>query len=494
MSNCNRSMIQLFHWNLPAEGTFWRQVSQRACELADAGVTDVWLPPAYKGFSGADDVGYGVYDLYDLGEFHQKGSIRTKYGTRNEYIDAIRSLKSRSISVYADAVLNHRIGGDATEFTQATPYDRYDLSIPKGDLRSIESYTYFNFPGRRKKYSGFEWHWWHFDAVDFDKMSPSKSTIYVLQGKNFDMESLLHDRAKNFVLGNAVDLQDETVQRELIAWGKWYLDCTGVDGFRLDSLKFNLGDFFVNWLDEMACYSGKSIYAVGELWHQDLVGYLDSINNSFPLFDFPLQANFRQASWQGNSFDMRRILDGTLIQNRPAQAVTFVENHDTLTMPDPVQQWFKPLAYALLMLFGSEGLPCIFLGDYDGTWYERHDHSGNSRRIEVPSMRQLLDTYLKLRNSYGHLKQITYFDHHNTVGWTRMGSNTHQKAFAVLMSNGNDGWKWMDTCRSNSRFVDVTGQISGEALTNDWGWGEFKCRGRSVSVWVEVTQDDRRGS
>ena len=47
-------------------------------------------PPTRKG--GIDDVGYGVYDTYDLGEFDQKGTVRTKYGTRSEYLSAIRML------------------------------------------------------------------------------------------------------------------------------------------------------------------------------------------------------------------------------------------------------------------------------------------------------------------------------------------------------------------------------------------------------------------
>ena len=34
-------------------------------------------------------MGYGVYDLYDLGEFDQKGTIPTKYGTKQEYLDAV---------------------------------------------------------------------------------------------------------------------------------------------------------------------------------------------------------------------------------------------------------------------------------------------------------------------------------------------------------------------------------------------------------------------
>lgn len=49
------------------------------------GMTAVWLPPAYKAADGSEGVGYAVYDLFDLGEFDQKGSVRTKYGTKLEF-------------------------------------------------------------------------------------------------------------------------------------------------------------------------------------------------------------------------------------------------------------------------------------------------------------------------------------------------------------------------------------------------------------------------
>lgn len=67
-------------------------------------------PPAYKGSAGINDVGYGVYDTYDLGEFDQKGTVRTKYGTRAEYLAAIRMLHLADLQVLPDIVLNHRMG------------------------------------------------------------------------------------------------------------------------------------------------------------------------------------------------------------------------------------------------------------------------------------------------------------------------------------------------------------------------------------------------
>jgi alpha-amylase len=78
MHKINSIMMQYFHWYSPGDGTLWKQLAENAAELSKAGFTAVWLLPAYKGLGGEKEVGYGVYDLFDLGEFEQKGSIRTK--------------------------------------------------------------------------------------------------------------------------------------------------------------------------------------------------------------------------------------------------------------------------------------------------------------------------------------------------------------------------------------------------------------------------------
>ena len=115
----NGMMLQGFSWYLPPDGQHWRRMAERAPELAARGFTAVWLPPAYKGQGGENDVGYGVYDLWDLGEFDQRDSVRTKYGTREEYVACIKALQAEGIQVLGDIVLNHRLGGDELEEIEA---------------------------------------------------------------------------------------------------------------------------------------------------------------------------------------------------------------------------------------------------------------------------------------------------------------------------------------------------------------------------------------
>ena len=56
---------------------------------------------------------------------------------------------------------------------------------------------------------------------------------------------------------------------------------------------------------------------------------------------------------------------------------------------------------------------------------------------------------------------------------------------AVLMSDGPDGTKWMEVGRRNARSPTSPATSAASVVTNDDGWGEFRCNGGSVSVWVE---------
>ncbi|MCA1760667.1 MAG: alpha-amylase, partial [Bacteroidales bacterium] len=201
-------MMQYFHWYSPADGTLWKQLAENASELSKAGITAVWLPPAYKGVAGENDVGYGVYDLFDLGEFDQKGSVRTKYGTRDEYLDAIKVAQKENIQVYSDIVFNHRLGADHVEEFNATPFDVNDRNLQSGEMKTIKAWTNFTFPGRNKKYSELDWHWWHFNAIDTNEFDEDKDFIYLFEGKNFDGDVDQEKGNFDYLMGCNLDISN----------------------------------------------------------------------------------------------------------------------------------------------------------------------------------------------------------------------------------------------------------------------------------------------
>ena len=85
-----------------------------------------------------EDVGYGTYDLYDLGEFDQKGAVRTKYGTKEELLELVRTAKEHDVVIYVDAVLNHKFGADGTERFKVWEVDPDDRTRHITDLYDIE--------------------------------------------------------------------------------------------------------------------------------------------------------------------------------------------------------------------------------------------------------------------------------------------------------------------------------------------------------------------
>lgn len=491
MADLNGTLMQYFHWYSFDDGTHWQTVKERAKELADAGFTALWLPPAYKGSAGSFDVGYGVYDLFDLGEFDQKGSVRTKYGTREQYLSAIKALQAAGIQVYADAVLNHKDGGDATEIVKGLPFLRDDRSQPVGPLQEIQCYSHFTFPGRRGKYSTMEWHWWHFDAVNYNKYQPNdQNQVYLLEGKSLDNFVSLEKGNYTFLLGCDLDYDNEEVQREIINWGKWYLDTTGINGFRLDAVKHISSWFFVQWLNEMRQYAQHSLCMIGEYWTEKidtLHWYINATKGQMSIFDVPLHYNFHRASRAGGYYDMSKILDGTLMQQQPALAVTFVENHNSQplqALESVVEPWFKPLAYAIILL-RREGYPCVFYPDYYGAHYRDQGRDGKEHEIWLDSHRWLIDKFLYARKHYAHGDQYDYFDQPDVVGWTRLGNREHPKSMAVILSDGWGGSKWMEVGKANAAFYDLTEHIKEPVYTNEYGWGQFHCKGGSVSVWLE---------
>lgn len=496
MGTVNGTMMQYFHWYLPNEGTHWKTLSRDAATLAQAGITALWLPPAYKASGGNADVGYGAYDLFDLGEFDQKGTIRTKYGTKAEYLAAVKAAQQAGMAVYADTVFNHKNGADAEEEIEAIPVAADNRTQPIGGVETIKAWTQFTFPGRGEQYSSMKWNWQHFDGVNHNMLKPGSSTIYLFKGKSFDSYVDTSQGNYDFLMACDLDMDHPEVLADLQLWGEWTLDTVGVDGFRLDAIKHIQGDFFNTWIDRLEAHAkeahGKSdLFVVGEYWTENLESlhwYIGYTQGRMSLFDAPLHYNFHRASRAGGYYDMRTILDNTLMQQQPALAVTFVENHDSQplqALESVVEPWFKPLAYALILL-RQEGYPCIFHADYYGAHYQDWGRDGKEHEIWMPSHQWLIDKLLYARTHYAYGPQYDYFDHWDVIGWTRLGNPDHPQAMAVIMSDGPGGSKWMEVGKPNAQFQDITEHIKTDVFTNDYGWGEFKCNGGSVSVWLEV--------
>ena len=477
----NGMIIQYFEWYLNCNKNLWNSVQKRGEELAKNGVTAIWLPPAYKGIGGANEVGYAVYDNYDLGEFDQKGTIATKYGTKDEYLGAIINLQQQGIEVYADVVLNHKMGADKLQTIKAKKCRWDDHNVEIGDEETVDVWTKFTFPGRNHKYSSFEWNWTHFNGIDYNSRT-KETALYKLKDKTWQRDVDKEFGNFDYLMGADLDFSNPEVVEECIKWGKWYLDLTGVNGFRFDAVKHMESDFIRDFIKEMREYSKKELFSVGEYWSaniNDLQDYIYRTDSSISLFDVPLHYNFYQAANSNGEYDMARILDNTLMKNRPDKAVTFVDNHDTQpgqALQSWIPDWFKEIAYSIILL-RNEGYPCVFYGDYYGI---QHD--------DIPPMENL-KTLMLLRKEKAYGEQIDYFDDCNVIGFTRLGKEEINKSgLAVVISDKYDGTKRMYVGKENAdfKYIDTLGHVEDEITIDSEGFGNFPVKGGSVSVYVKM--------
>ena len=480
MKKINGIIMQYFEWYMDCKQNLWNDITKEAEKLADLGITALWLPPAYKGMGGKDEIGYAVYDLYDLGEFDQKGTIKTKYGSKDEYLNCIMTLKQAGIESYADIVLNHKMGADYLQTIPATKIDWGDHNKPVANQEVVRVATKFTFPGRNHKYSDFEWNWTHFDGIDYNDKTKEHA---IFKFKDKDWSAAVDEEYGNYdyLMGADLDFKNPEVVEECTKWGKWYLETTKVDGFRLDAVKHIDANFYKNWIRELRKESGDELFTVGEYWSGDiskLHRYITETEGEISLFDVPLHYHLESASKDEN-YDMSKILEGTLVKENPSKAVTFVENHDTQpgqSLESFVERWFKIPAYTITLL-RDEGYPCVFWGDVYGI---KHDN------IEpVDGLKTIID--LRKEKAYG--KQNDYFDNPNCIGWTREGDREHIKSgLAVLISNKFDAEKrmYIGTDFVGEKFIDAIGNCQEEVVIDNEGYGIFKVKAKSASVWINA--------
>lgn len=386
-----------------------------------------------------------VYDLFDLGEFDQRGAVRTKYGTKEELLAGVAAAHAAGLRVYADVVLNHRLGADAAQRVTATPYTDADRTVQAGPPRKVLAYTKFTCPGRGGRYSDFVWNAHAFGSVDYDGRrgaARGAKRVYLIDGHAFSPRVSTERGNYDFLLGADVDTSRPPVAAELVRWGHWLNETTGVDGYRLDAVKHMDADWYgATWLPAMRAAAASPLrlgtpgggappplFAVGEYWSGDvdvLTAYLHATHHSMALFDVPLHARFaaagrchphhgrrghRRAGGAAATpppADLAALFDGTLVAAAPAHAVTFVENHDTVagqSLASPVARWFKPLAYAAVLLRAG-GLPCVFLADWAG--------GGGLPALGGDGV---LGVLLRLRRAHAYGVQVDYFGDGGGVG------------------------------------------------------------------------------
>ena len=386
-------MLQGFYWDVP-EGNWYNAIYDQIPKLKNWGIDSIWLPPPSKGASGGYSMGYDPFDYYDLGEYYQKGITRTRFGTKAELTKLIKYAHKYEISVLADIVMNHNSGGDS----EWNPYEN--------------SYTYTNFmnvqSGRfLRNYTAF--HPCEFEEAD--------------EGAWGGFPDLCH--------------ANPYVHDELLDWGTWLKQEIGFDGWRFDYVKGYHPFMIRDWMKNVGGWG------VVEYWDGDKENvklYLDAIENTASAFDFPLFYTLKELTDSGGYYDMNKLRNVySVASERPFNAVTFVENHDTNREGNGITK-YKSLAYAYILT--HEGYPMVF-------WKDLFD----------PVLGPNLQKLMLIHNQFASGTTIVRYTDNDLYIAERMGD----PGLLVLL---NDGDQWLgatvETKWRSTTIIDVTGKAENE--------------------------------
>jgi len=350
-------ILQGFYWNThPGDvvntttgGLWWDSIAAVAPQLAAAGFKTVWTPPANKGFAGIYDMGYGVYDYFDYGQYNQNGTTRTRHGNQSQLQAMMTALHGQGLNVMADVVLNHRAGASVTQ-TEECDHNGDNFREPR--------YTKFRPASNRILMDSTDF---HPNNHHCDLFAPYHDRIFFEDICYFNLLDQVLDPGGWYFgphnLGKAGD--------SLIIWGRNMLDPVngpGFDEIRLDAVKHVEPGFLAPFLVEL--FDGQQPFAVGELFDGDLgtlSGYRNAVEGfnvggpgagskdaNLAIFDFNLRYALRDLCNNGSGGYNIWNLNGAGLRfgsGLPGEdVVTFVENHDvdrigfvTTTCGDPEQ-------------------------------------------------------------------------------------------------------------------------------------------------------------
>src|SRR5581483_1166255 len=174
-------------------------------------------------------------------------------------------------------------------------------------------------------------------------------------------------------------------------------------------------------------------------------------------------------------FSLRTLTDrGVLVWDRPAQAMTFVENHDVVRDSPIIND--KLLAYAFILT--HEGYPCVCWQDYFN-W-----------DLAQPNNQNGIDALIKMHEHHAAGATEVLFVDDDLYVMQRLGNGDRSGLIFVLNNRGDWNGAWIQTRWNNTRLVPTAwrgrNDISTpqDKWTNESGWVELWAGPRGYAVYV----------
>ena len=297
--------------------------------LIDLGYTAIWLNPILENNMVKSSYhGYSTTDYY---------KVDPRFGTNEEFKNLTKKADRMGVKMVMDIIPNH--SGSEHWFVKDPPFSN----------------------------------WLNFNN-SYSQTTHRRETVQDIHASEYDK--------KNFVDGWFVETMPDLNQNNkfmskyLIQNAIWWIEYSGIKGYRVDTYPYSDKDFMSDWTYEiMNEYPYFNI--VGEEWsdtpivtsywqagkvnHDGYVSYLPS------LMDFPLQINFAEAlndeiTWGNGFVKPYRTLASDFLYGDPNNLVVFPDNHDMTRFLTQVNNDLNLFKMGLVFYTTVRGIPQFYYG------------------------------------------------------------------------------------------------------------------------------------
>jgi glycosidase len=298
--------------------------------LKDLGVTAIWLTPAVENDEPhASYHGYAVTDHY---------KIDPRYGTNALYKKFVEKCHAMGMKVVMDLVHNHA---------------------------GTEGYTISDMPMKS----------WVHQWPKYTRSNFRYEAITDIHGSATDRKKMLDgwfDRRMADMNQNNPYVQNFLTQNHI-----WWVEYSGVDGFRLDTYPYNDPQYMAKWaVDVKAEFPHLSIFgevltsipaleayfAQGNVINQGLDTHLPGVTDA-AVKDAIYEALNGKEGWTEGVNRLYNVLAQDFLYQDATRNTIFVDNHDMSRVLSMVGDTVEKYKSAMAMLMTLRGVPQMYYGD-----------------------------------------------------------------------------------------------------------------------------------
>lgn len=333
-------------------GGDFKGLEEKLDYIKDLGATAIWITPPIK--NQWSEGNFGGSHGYWASDFME---VDPHYGDLKAYKSFVDKAHEKGLYVIQDIVVNH-VGDYFNVHPESRNWSQKPVTLPG------------------KAPEQLPWSMNNPDMFTKDELMNNSFYNWTPPISNYNDKSQLH----TYQLSNLDDMntQNPVVRNLLKGYFTYWIDKVGIDGYRVDTVKYVEPDFFEGFAEDgIRAYAkeiGKEDFIMfGESWDSNAelnASYTQGKNGEKrldSLFYFTLNFATRNVFGNGNATsELTEILEKryTTGYQNPNKLVTFVDNHDMERLINSTTENLVKEAYAFIMTI--PGIPQLYYGTEQG--------------------------------------------------------------------------------------------------------------------------------